>query len=129
MMNAPVARARYPFRDSDQVEGLCRRCAGMGGFEQYRHVEGGVCFRCNGTRRETITFATAKRRAARSTRHHDHLQKIIERERRRQDTEAVVTAVASEHRYDPQETVTGEGDEVDRLLALLLAVAPDSARP
>lgn len=27
----------------------CRRCGGQGRIEHYRHVEGGVCFRCRGT--------------------------------------------------------------------------------
>lgn len=30
----------------------CFRCHGSGYFPQYDHVEGGICFRCNGTRYE-----------------------------------------------------------------------------
>jgi len=28
----------------------CHRCSGIGRFEHWRHVEGGICFECNGTR-------------------------------------------------------------------------------
>lgn len=32
----------------------CFRCGGAGGFRQYKHVQGGVCFRCKGNRFEEM---------------------------------------------------------------------------
>ncbi len=32
----------------------CRRCGGSGYFPQYKHVQGGVCFRCHGARYEEL---------------------------------------------------------------------------
>lgn len=29
---------------------VCSRCSGAGWFPQYKHVENGVCFECNGQR-------------------------------------------------------------------------------
>lgn len=31
---------------------LCRRCHGAGFFPEYSHLQGGVCFNCNGARYE-----------------------------------------------------------------------------
>lgn len=36
----------------------CYRCGGAGWFREYRHVQGGVCFRCLGGRYEEIVLAT-----------------------------------------------------------------------
>lgn len=33
------------------VETTCPRCDGHGWFRQFKHVDGGRCFRCNGTGR------------------------------------------------------------------------------
>ncbi len=35
-----------PYRKS--TDGNCPRCSGRGYLPQYKHVQGGVCFRCGG---------------------------------------------------------------------------------
>lgn len=46
----------YEERDGELI-GLdytsCRRCHGAGYFPEYSHVQGGVCFKCNGARYES----------------------------------------------------------------------------
>lgn len=32
----------------------CLKCCGSGKLPNFRHIEGGVCFRCGGTGRETV---------------------------------------------------------------------------
>lgn len=32
----------------------CNRCGGAGWFQKYTHVQGGICFRCNGSRYEEL---------------------------------------------------------------------------
>lgn len=34
---------------NDRPEGHCDRCNGKGNIACYRHVQGGVCFKCGGT--------------------------------------------------------------------------------
>lgn len=36
----------------------CKRCHGVGYFREYRHIRGGVCFRCMGSRHEEFVQAT-----------------------------------------------------------------------
>ena len=40
----------YPGREDAELlsESPCSRCGGDGGFEYYGHIDGGVCFRCQG---------------------------------------------------------------------------------
>lgn len=33
---------------------LCRKCAGQGTISNYKHVEDGICFTCNGSRFEEV---------------------------------------------------------------------------
>lgn len=49
------------------VRDRCHRCGGPGRIEAYRHVEGGICFRCNGAQLEPearrVPLYTAERLA------------------------------------------------------------------
>ena len=48
---------RVPYYDSEGQSlnyAPCYRCSGRGSFSQYRHVKGGVCFRCKGARFEQL---------------------------------------------------------------------------
>lgn len=40
----PAKRVRHTV-----IQTPCPRCGGGGYFPQYKHVDGGRCFRCNGT--------------------------------------------------------------------------------
>lgn len=41
-------------RDEFQIVHLtpCSRCGGTGYFQEYRHIDNGICFRCKGNRFE-----------------------------------------------------------------------------
>jgi hypothetical protein len=34
---------------SEKAHEVCRRCHGARRFEEFRHVQGGICFGCDGT--------------------------------------------------------------------------------
>lgn len=47
-----------PILNSDGIEvdrlNVCKRCSGAGWFPQYRHVQNGICFRCDGAKYEEL---------------------------------------------------------------------------
>lgn len=34
---------------SEKLPEACSKCSGLGSLKEYGHVEGGLCFKCNGT--------------------------------------------------------------------------------
>jgi len=44
------------FVETDHKEIYCKKCDGSGYLNEYRHIQSGVCFRCNGQRFEKTIF-------------------------------------------------------------------------
>ena len=40
----------------------CKKCEGVGWFNEYKHIQNGICFRCWGSRFENILLAKPKRK-------------------------------------------------------------------
>lgn len=106
------------FRDGTQFTGTahgnppvgsrfirCDRCGGPGRIDHFRHVEGGICFKCNGHQGFTKAArlytaeqlaqlnATAEKRAAKKHAKHVEAQAALKRE-----AEARAQAFEAEHR-------------------------------
>jgi hypothetical protein len=46
---------------TDRVPVACDRCGGKGHIVAYRHIDGGRCFQCYGSGRDSISVATARK--------------------------------------------------------------------
>jgi DnaJ-class molecular chaperone len=63
-MNAALALTALAALDYSQIQVACPKCAGWGYFPEYRHIEHGKCFRCDGTGKVALSTIPKKYQAA-----------------------------------------------------------------
>lgn len=63
-MDAALALTALAAIDYSKVQVACPKCAGLGYFPEYRHIEHGKCFRCDGTGKVALSTIPKKYQAA-----------------------------------------------------------------
>lgn len=108
----------------------CNRCGGKGIMEEYRHLNGGTCFKCNGTGTQEITERAYKARQAKEQKAREEMERSIqlqrEDEQHRRNRKVYSFLPASWNTFQDKEKIKKAGFKFDRTCGWVIVKTFDS---